>query len=375
MAATPSGSIVVPSFPSRLAPWLRKEWGLLLALALFILFPFVFGLLTGTTATAGANRFWQGLLIQFFIMAVYAMSYDLLMGYVGILTFGQAAFFGGGGYAISLFLKFIAPGIKASYLITFPGLGDITDFVLVLAGFLLVIAVAIFLGLIFSALSARVKGVYFAMITLAAAEAIHLLSKASDFVQWTGADDGLVGVPLPDWLNPTQNRLFFYFLCLAFMVVMLLALQRITNSPTGRIFQAIRENANRVQAVGYNPAVYRSLAFVISGVAAGLAGAFFSIWNQSANPSMTDSLATINALIMTILGGVGTLIGPIIGAGILQLIGQFFAQWFGPRWPLVFGIVFIALVLFLPYGIVGTWRARRFSWREGRKKLLSLLKV
>lgn len=375
MAAGQSKTVVTPSGTILLGRWLRKEWGLLLTLAVLILFPYIFSILTGTSPTEGSNRFWQGLLIQFFIMGVYAMSYDLLMGYIGILTFGQAAFFGGGGYAIGLWLKYVAPGISAQYVVSFPGLGNITDFTMLAIGFGLALIVSALLGLLFSALSARVKGVYFAMITLAAAEAIHILSTASDFVQYTGAEDGLVGVPLPVWLDPTQNRLFFYFLCLAFLVVIYLVLQRVVNSPTGRIFQAIRENENRVEAVGYNPAVYRTLAFVISGMVAGLAGAFFCLWNQSANPSMTESLTTINALIMTILGGVGTLIGPVLGAGLMQIIGQFFDQWFGPRWPLVFGVVFIGLVLFLPYGIVGTWRLRKFNWKDGWKRLAGLFRA
>lgn len=355
---------------TRLGRFATKEWGMLAALALLILFPFIFGFLSGTDATAGPARFWQGLLINFFIMAVYAMSYDLLMGYIGILTFGQAAFFGGGAYAMGLFLKHAAPGIKAAYTVSFPGLGDITDPLLLLTGFLLAMLVSGGLGLIFSALSARVKGVYFAMITLAAAEAVYILSKASDFLEWTGADEGLQAYHVPDFINPTQNRLLFYFLALGFMVVMYLVLQRIVDSPTGRIFQAIRENESRVQMIGYNPAVYRSLAFVISSMVAGLSGAWYAIWNLSVSPAhATSSLVTINALIMTIMGGVGTLTGPILGAGLMQIIGQFFDQWFGPRWPLVFGLVFIALVMFLPYGIVGTWRLKKGGVREGWRRL------
>src|SRR5512146_2354694 len=148
-------------FP-RLGAFLRKEWGLLLALALLALFPFLFALFSGSSATAGPVRFWQGLLINFFIMAVYAMSYDLLIGYIGILTFGQAAFFGGGAYGMGLFLKHVAPGIKSAYVVTFPGLGNITDFILLLIGFLIAMMASALLGLLFSALSARVKGVYFA---------------------------------------------------------------------------------------------------------------------------------------------------------------------------------------------------------------------
>lgn len=361
---------------SRLGAFLSKQAGLLVALLFLILFPFIYGVLSGSDASSGPARFWQGQFIAFFIMAIYAMSYDLLIGYIGILTFGQAAFFGGGAYAMGLFLKHAAPGIKSGYLITFPGLGDITDFIILVIGFLLAILVGILLGLLFSALSARVKGVYFAMITLAAADAIYILSKASDFLKWTGADEGLHGFYIPAMINPTQNRLLFYFLALAFLVVMYLLLQLLVNSPTGRIFQAIRENGDRVQAIGYNPAIYRSLAFVISSVVAALAGAWYALWNQSLSPSNTTSaLVTINALIMTILGGVGTLIGPVLGAGLMQIIGQFFDQWFGPRWPLVFGILFIGLVLFLPYGIVGTYRLRKAQSKEGWKRFLNLLKI
>jgi branched-chain amino acid transport system permease protein len=373
--ATNSQSIPSGSWRGGIGRFLRREWPMLGALLALILFPYIFGALTGTTATTGAGRFWQGLLINFFIMAVYAMSYDLLMGYIGILTFGQAAFFGGGAYAVALFLKHIYPLIKSAYLITFPGLGDITDGVLLIIAFLLALLVSGLFGLLFSLLAVRVKGVYFAMITLAAAEAINIIAKASDFIQWTGADEGLHGYPIPQFIDPTQNRLLFYFLALAFMVLVYLGLRRLVNSPTGRVFQAIRENEDRVQMIGYNPAVFRSLAFVISAMVAGLAGGWYALWNLSVIPSnTTNALVTINALIMTMMGGVGTLIGPVLGAGLMQVIGQFFDQWFGPRWPLVFGIVFIALVLFLPYGIVGTWRKRKFDVKAGWKRLVELVR-
>lgn len=360
---------------SKITRFASKNSALLITLLVMIVFPFVFGLLTGGSATSGPAKFWQGQLIAFFIMAILAMSYDLLMGYIGLITFGQAAFFGGGAYAMGLFLKHVAPGIKSAYLITFPGLGDITDGILLIIGFLLAILAGGLLGLLFSALSARVKGIYFAMITLAAAEAIYILSKASDFLQWTGADEGLQAFKVPDFINPTQNRLLFYFLMLAFLVLMFLLLQLLVNSPTGRIFQAIRENPSRVEAIGLNPVIFRSIAFVVSGITAALAGSWYCLWNLSVSPSTTTNAAvTINALIMTILGGVGTLIGPILGAGLMQIIGYFFAEWFGPRWPLVFGVVFVGLVLFLPYGIVGTFRMRKLALKEGWAHLLNLFR-
>jgi branched-chain amino acid transport system permease protein len=346
-----------------------RQWVGLVVLAALVLFPFAFGLLTGTPVGSGPAKFWQGQLITVFIMAVYAMSYDLLMGYTGILSFGHAAFFGGGAYTMALFLAHVAPRLVARIAQTSPARADLAQSVLFVAALLLVIAVSILLGLLFSAVSARVKGVYFAMITLAIAQAIYIISKATDFVRWTGADEGLHGVPVPAWINPTQFRLRFYFVALIFAVGMYLVVRRIVNSPTGHVFVALRENESRARMIGYNPAVYRTLAFVISAVVAGLAGAMFALWNMGATPSMTGAITTINALIMTILGGIGTLTGPMLGAAVMQVFGQFFYQWFGARWPLVFGLIFIALVLFLPYGIVGTWRMRRYDLRRGWQRL------
>jgi branched-chain amino acid transport system permease protein len=372
--STTANQRVNASTGQRLVSWLGGQWvGLAIVIGL-ALFPFVFSGITGTPVGEGPSKFWQGQLIAFFIMAVYAMSYDLLMGYTGILSFGQAAFFGGGAYTMALFLKHVAGPFAGRYrIVLFAGL-DATELLFFLFALVLVVLVSALLGLLFSAVSARVRGVYFAMITLAIAEAIYILSKATDFVKWTGADEGLHGIPVPVWLNPTQYRLRFYFVALIFTVGMYLIVRRIVESPTGRVFVALRENESRVRTIGYNPATYRTIAFVVSAIVAGLAGALWSLWNVSATPSMTGALTTINALIMTILGGIGTLIGPMLGAGLMQIVGQFFYQWFGPRWPLVFGLIFIALVLFLPYGIVGTWRLKSPTWRQGWQRLLKLVR-
>jgi len=112
---------------------------------------------------------------------------------------------------------------------------------------------------------------------------------------------------------------------------------------------------------------------VSSSIFAGLAGALYSIWNTSATPTMVSAVMTINALIMTILGGMGTLVGPILGAAIMQTISQFFYTWFGARWPLVFGVLFILIVMFLPYGIIGTWRLRKNSIQQGWERLKNML--
>lgn len=349
----------------------KKETGFIVFVILMIAFPFVLNSITGTGLNEGTTKFWQGQLITFFIMAVYAMSYDLLMGYGGILSFGHAASFGGGAYAFALLMKHWAPGILKTYRVTIGSI-DITEVAVLFVAFLAVLLVSVLVGLLFSATSIRLKGAYFAMLTLALGSAIHILSKATDFHKWTGADEGLHGVPLPLWLNPTQNRITVYFISLGFLVICYFLMKRIVNSPTGRVIVANRENENRMRMIGYNPVVYRTIAFLAASIFAGLAGALYSIWNMSATPTMTSAVTTINALIMTILGGMSTLIGPIIGAGIMQVISQFFYTWFGARWPLVFGILFVLIVMFLPYGIVGTWRMRK-AGRPGKTGLLSRL--
>lgn len=320
-------------------------WGVAVFL-LLALFPLLAGLVTGEPPNAGRPKFWQGLLIQAYIFAVYALSYDILMGYAGILSFGHAMFFGTGVYTTAMLLK------HAGW-----GLGTI---------FVTVLLVTFLQGLLFGLVSLRVQGVYFAMVTLAFAEAFHILSEATDFRRWTGAEDGLHGIPVPDIINPTDQRLHFYYLALFFMLVVYLIARRVLNSPTGRVIIAIRENETRAATLGYNTFVYKLIAFVFSGMLAGLAGMLHALWNLNASPAVLSVNTTIDALLMTIIGGAGTLVGPMLGAGVLQLLGYFLNRTFGPRWPLVFGVVFILIVLFLPYGIVGTWNRWRARRRVGR---------
>ncbi len=312
--------------------------GLVLVAAL-ALFPFALSLLSGEPVNAGAPKFWQGMLAQVFILAVYALSYDLLLGITGVLSFGHAMFFGGGAYVAGILLKHgrweLLPVVGA------------------------VIAVALLQSLLVGALSLRVKGVYYAMVTLAFAQMFFILAEASDFREFTGAEDGLQGIPVPAWLSPTNERLTFYFVTLAFCLIVYLIAKRVVDSPTGRILIAIRENEQRAQTVGFNTFAYKLIAMTLAGVLAALAGMMSALWNLSANPGMLASGTTINALLMTIIGGAGTLSGSLLGAGFLQLVGYWLNDAFGPRWPLLFGLVYIAIVLFLPYGIIGTWRMRR----------------
>jgi branched-chain amino acid transport system permease protein len=324
--------------------FLKRHSIAIVTLLAFIAFPFALSILTGEPVDAGTPKFWQGMLIQVFIWAVFAMSYDLLMGYTGILSFGHAMFFGTGAYVTAMLLK------HASWPLLQVGLA--------------VIVVAIIQSMIIGMLSLRVKGVYFTMVTLAFAQMFFILAEATDFREWTGAEDGLHSIPVPAWMSPTDERLTFYFLTLAFCVAAYLILRRVVHSPTGRVFVAIRENESRAQVIGYNTFVFKLIAMILAGVMAALAGSMNAIWNMNANPGMLSLTTTINALLMTIIGGAGTLVGPLLGAGVYQLMGYFLNLWFGPRWPLIFGVVFILIVLFFPYGIVGTWRQRGTAWKS-----------
>src|SRR5712692_3214038 len=185
------------------------ELGLLAVLAAL---PFIIALASGEGANTGAPRFWQGMLIQVFIYAIYALSYDLLFGYTGILSFGHAMFFGTGAYAAGILLKYAQFDVATT--------------------FMLVLFIASVQALLIGALALRVKGVYFAMVTLAFAQLFFILAEATDFRQWTGAEDGLHGIPVPAFISPTDERLRFYYLALGACVLIYLIARRVMDSPT-----------------------------------------------------------------------------------------------------------------------------------------------
>lgn len=297
----------------------------------------------------GTTRFWQGVLIQIYILAVYALSYDLLMGYTGMISFGHALFLGGGAYTTAILLRWEQP----------PS---------ILLVILAVIVVGLALGALVGALSLRLSGVYFSMITLAIAEIVFILFRADDpkLKPITGGELGLQGVQVPAAIDPTTFRLRFYFLALAFMAALYFAARRLVNSPTGRVFVAIRENERRAQALGYNTFVYKLLATMLSAMLAALAGMMLVLYDKSATFEILSVNMTIQALLMTIIGGIGTLVGPMLGAATIRLLEQWLESgWLHallPTWlrtDLLFGLIYISLVLFFPSGIVGAFNRLR----------------
>ncbi|HEY0735175.1 MAG TPA: branched-chain amino acid ABC transporter permease [Herpetosiphonaceae bacterium] len=311
------------------------------------------------------TRFWQGVLIQIYILAVYALSYDLLMGYTGMISFGHALFLGGGAYTTAIMLRGEQP----------PS---------ILLVILAVIVVGLALGALVGALSLRLSGVYFSMITLAIAEIVFILFRADDpkLKPITGGELGLQGVQVPAMIDPTTFRLRFYFLALAFAAALYFVARRIVSSPTGRVFVAIRENERRAQALGYNTFVYKLLATMLSAMLASLAGMMLVLYDKSATFEILSVNMTIQALLMTIIGGIGTLIGPMLGAATIRLLDQWLESgWLHtllPGWlrtDLLFGLIYISLVLFFPAGIVGAFNRLRgrpgVRWFEQIRRSLS----
>ncbi len=353
-------SLALPS-TSPVQKWVRQWWPYLLVLAFLVLFPLIAALTiddasavqegAGTLdrlmqrAESGYAKFWQGMIIQMLILGIFAMSYDLLLGYSGILSFGHAMFFGTGGYAIAILI----------------GRNFNWPFGLALVA---VVVIALVQSLVFGVLSLRVKGVYLAMVTLAFAEMFFILAEAGDFRAYTGADDGLHGFPVPAYLSATDHRTRFYYLTLIFFVAVFILAKRLVDSPTGKVMIASRENDNRATMIGYNTFWFKLIAFVSAGVFAALAGALSALYQVSVTPSMLSVGRTIDALAMTIIGGVGTLVGPIIGASIIQLLGYWLERWFGSSWTLIYGIIFMLIVIFLPRGIIGTLRTRKIGARD-----------
>jgi branched-chain amino acid transport system permease protein len=298
----------------------------------------------------GQAKFYQGLLIEIFILAVFALSYDLLFGITGLLSLGHAMFFGAGAYLTGIMIKSFDWGLL-------PTLG-------------LIVIAGILMALLFSVVLPRVKGMTFALVTLGIAQVFHIVIQSRELVEYAGGEIGLQGLTPPDWINPIEERLRFYFIALAFLFAVYFLYQRFVNSPTGHVCIAIRENEDRATMLGYNTFYYKLVALIISAVTASLAGAVHALFLPIIRPGVTGSEFTVAALLMVLIGGIGTLSGAMIGAAAFKLLSFFFEKSFGELSQVLIGVIYILIVLFFPYGVVGTWRLRSFEIQRGRQRLL-----
>lgn len=288
------------------------------------------------------------LLTQIFVFAILAMSYDLLLGFTGIVSFGHAMFFGIGAYSIGIFMKRFEP--------------TMLHFIYaVLATILITAIVSFIVGL----LTLRLKSHFYAMLTMALAGLFLVL--AEKWRTLTFGNDGFT-FRVPELFIDRTN---FYIICLAAMIGTFMLLKRFTNSPLGRVLQAIRENEQRTESLGYQVLHYKIAASVVSGVLAGIAGIFYAMSLRYVNTSVFTMDITLDALLMTIIGGVGTLIGAIIGAGIIEFAHDGLTElakehWIFERWIIFFGIIYILVVIFFPLGIVGT--LKKFTWKRNKQR-------
>lgn len=277
----------------------------------------------------------QALAVNVLIYGLYAVGYNLLYGYAGLLSFGHAAFFGAAAYATG-----IAIGTYGLHPLIAIALG---------------VAAAGALALVIGALSIRSRGIYFAMVTLALAQLCYYVALQAS--SWTGGENGLRGFTVSrielggfgfDLLNPLNK----YFFVLILVGAALALMSRILASPFGATIEAIRENETRALACGFDVARAKLLAFVLSGLFCGLAGALSAI-HLSIVP--LDSLAIQTsgmAVVMTLVGGAGTFFGPFVGALVVLVLEDVISVWTS-HWQLALGGLFILFVLFLPRGIWG----------------------
>jgi len=277
------------------------------------------------------------LLTEVLIYGIFAMSLDLLLGYTGLVSFGHAAFFGVGAYVAGITAVRLTPHMG----ITLP---------LALLG----AAVA---ALIIGYLSVRTSGIYFLMLTLAFAQVLYAV--AFKWTPVTGGSNGLSGIPRPalglvagggELADPIR----FYFFTLVMFLLVYFGLKRVVGSPFGHTLVGIRENEARMSAIGYNVARYKLAAFVLAGVLAGLAGALNTYLNVFVSPALLNWPTSGQVLVMVIIGGAGTLIGPVLGAGLVLLLQNLVSSQ-TDRWPMIMGAVFIIFVLVARFGMVGIW--------------------
>jgi len=286
----------------------------------------------------------QGIMTRILIMAVFAIGLDLIMGYVGLISLGHAAYFGVAAYTT---------GILATRY-------GIESFWVVLPAAIIFTAVA---AIILGFLALRVSGVYFVLVTFATSELLRSIA-----VKWyslTKGDDGLPGIIRPSLGIPLSlvHSINYYYFVLIIFVICFFLLYRIVNSPFGHALQGIRDDERRMRALGYNTWIYKYIAFIISAVFVGVAGVLFTYFNGLVYPSMIGVLGTIEPLIMVMIGGAGTLFGPALGSALVILV-EYFASIYSPdRWPLIEGAIFILVIMFFREGI-GV-RLRNF-WKRVR---------
>ncbi len=284
------------------------------------------------------SDFYLSLAVRTFAFAILLLGFDLLAGYGGRISFGHAMFFGTGAYTAALVLKHLTTSVWV-----------------VLAATVLVTAVVAY---VIGVLSIRAREIYFVFLTFAFAQFFY---HAVNNWEWVGAANGLPGIPTPV-LGPgvdLASRRGFYYFALALTVVGLVVARRLVRSAFGHVLVGIRENEERARFLGYDVTRCLRRAFVLSGVFAGVGGSVLAMHQSFVAPTLYHWSVSGEVLLMELLGGMGTLVGPMFGAAFVIVLGDVLSSSMAERWGLVMGLIYAACVLFSPTGLAGIIRKLR----------------
>ncbi|WP_240339652.1 branched-chain amino acid ABC transporter permease [Halobacillus ihumii] len=274
------------------------------------------------------------LLTEILILAIFALSLNVIVGYTGMVSLGHAAFFGTGAYAAGI----IGQHVSANMLFTLFG----------------AIIVSVLLAGVIGLFCMKVSGFYFLMLTLAFSQMVYSFVYQSTGL--TGGSNGLSGIPRPTLFGwEISNMVWLFYVIAALFMLLYAGLRIFVGSPFGKILVGIRENETRLKSMGYNTSIYKYMAFVVSGALGGVSGSLYTYFNGFIAPSDVYWTMSGTVLIMVLIGGSGTMIGPVLGAAMIVLLETIIAS-YTDMWMLILGSIFILFVIFFPSGIYGIWQ-------------------
>jgi branched-chain amino acid transport system permease protein len=285
------------------------------------------------------TEFWRRFLTEILIWGLLAMSSDLLIGYVGMVSFGHSAFFGLGMYGAAAALLSVRP--PSLWLAILYGLASSAAVAACVAFF-----------------ATRLRDIYFAITTLIFSQIFYVI--IFTWTDVTGGENGLTftrpRLGIPGVLSVPFTSTLLHWFVLAVVTVSYLILRRVTQSPFGMVLQSIRENEARTRAIGYPIERYKIVAVMLSGLFAGLAGVLYAIQNRFTAPDFVFFVVSGEVVIYNVVGGIGTLVGPIVGAGFFLLLREASSRFLTEYYLIPVGLIFIAMVIFLPQGLLGSMR-------------------
>lgn len=276
------------------------------------------------------SSYYVGILTQVLVFGLLAMSIDLLGGYLGLMPLGHAGVMGLSAYVMGFLIS------RAHW--SWPPAGAVAT------------AVTLCVGLLFGLLAVRTTGIFFVMITMA--EGMLVWGLAFRWSTVTGAENGIRGIARPDFATLYWQ---YYYLVLGVFLLCALVLALVVHSPFGLTLQGIRESESRMRTLGYNVTLHKLLAFLVSCFFAAVAGVLYAWYNQFISPSAINITASTEGILMVVLGGAGTLVGPLLGAGAIVFVKNILSIYV-QRWPTIMGLIFIGVVLFAQDGILGALR-------------------